>query len=397
MSYIGTADFDLRNAELKRMSEAAGLRLPATILPEGTALYDSGKEAQRALGVDVKALPSLSDALFATKARIQLENPADKGGVIVSNVRMNPKNGRVFGVGNDPDKAMGYTKAGFSQLLQTVKPASIKQGFAENLLALPPHIRAQAFEHHAGKVNANPVTLRTIVEPGSGVRVLRAVTSARHSLEQGDDSVVVDQLVKLDRSLLGAKARITRGLDRSDFEIIWPAMDRQLVVGDIALCGVRISNSETKATKLTVEAFVLRVLCANFTVAESMDIDAEELSVRHMGDLRGKLNSMMVRALKRIDPFVQAFGDAYKVSLPLTRAEMIDRVAKRYALGDGLGQSIADSWMLDGDANAGDTLAGLVNAMTRASKSQSQSEGLATEKIAGRLVVEGLGMVCVRD
>ena len=51
-------------AELKRIAEEAGLRLPTTILPEGTALYDIGVEAQRRLQTKVEALPSLSEGLL---------------------------------------------------------------------------------------------------------------------------------------------------------------------------------------------------------------------------------------------------------------------------------------------------------------------------------------------
>jgi len=393
-NYIGTADFAARNAELKRMGEEAGLRLPSTILPEGTALYDIGAEAQRKLATEVKNLPSLSDALFKVRQRIDAEAPRDVEKVLPSLVRMNQENGRVYGAGNDPKKALGYTRAGFSQLLSTIKPVHIKQGFSENLLALPPSIRAQAFEFHAkSKAGASSgITLRTIIEPNSGARVVRAVTSSKHSLENGDDGMVISALTGpgCAQAMTNAKARITRGLDRSDFEIIWPMMDRQLVVGDIALGGVRISNSETKAGALRVEAFLLRVLCANFTTAETFDLEGEELSLRHMGDLRMKLPRLVHTALKRIDPFVRAFGDAYQTALPCTRADVIAKVTKRYQLGDGFAQSIASSWDMDGASSAGDTLAGLVNALTRASQSQAMSEGVVTEKLAGRLVVEGL-------
>ncbi len=390
-SYAGNLSFNERNQLLKSLAGSAGLRLPTTILPEGHALWDVGVQAQRRLAAEVKALPDLRDALVAMRTRIEQENPLDFKAVPVQTMRMDPRTGRLHGKDKDASSAIGYTNSGFSQTAQFLKPNAIRSGFAENMLALPEGLRASVFNHWANSsTRTDPLAVRTIVEPSSGKRVIRALTSDRHSLETGDDRMIIDAIEARDVLMKGAKARITREHDRSEFEVIWPGMNRQLVVGDMALCGVRVKNSETKAGALKVEAFILRVLCANFTTAESVDLDGEELSLRHMGDLTLKLPRLFEKALSRIEPFVTAFSDAYQVHLPHTRGETLAQVGKAYKLGENVLQLAAEKWDADGIKSAGDTLAGLINALTRASQEQDIETAGVIEKIAGRMAVTQL-------
>jgi hypothetical protein len=385
-TYAGNAEFSERMEKLKALAGNAGLRLPRTILPEGTALIQYGEERKRQLEAEISALPDALDAVKALQGQIAREDPQDRE-VTASLIRMDErgglKNAHMNGAG------LPYNATGFQHVAQFIKPGTIRNGFAENILALPVGLRAQVFNHWANTTRRpQDITMRTIREVNSGARFIRAVTSNKHSLTTGDDSAIAEALLNDPETFLGAKARITRDEDRSEFELIWPMLARQVNVGDIVKGGVRIVNSETKAGALRVEAFVLRVLCLNFTTAESSDKDDESITIRHVGDLRTKLPRALAAALLRIDPLVKAFGDAYqKPMVKDTRAEALEFVAKKYALPERVLTNAAALWDSDGEKSAGNTLAGLVNALTRASQLEAVSVAGEVERVAGRLVV----------
>lgn len=384
--FVADMDFATRNSVLKSMASAAGLRLPDTRVPEGESLISIGEESKRALQADVKDLPYLHDGLNAYRATLRAENARDTAAPLQV-LRMDPRNGGLLSPGSSV--GVGYTHAGFQQVTQFLKPPTIRNGFAENMLALPPALRSQVFDHHA--VNSRRVedTVVRAVTLG-GRRIIRAVTSKKHSLESGDDLTIADVCANLPS---GAKVRITRspGGDRSDVEILWPAMERQLVVGDVAMIAIRISNSETKGGSLKIEPTLLRVLCYNFTTAWAEGLE-EELSLRHVGDLSRKLPRMLKRASEAVEPFVHAFGDAYRNPFPgtlQTRGEVLERVGKVYALPEATLTLAGASWDMDGAKSAGNTLAGLAHALTRASQAQGMSDASATERVAGRIIGQG--------
>lgn len=387
--YVGNEAPEARNRILKALANDAGLRLPDTRLPEGTALLPVGDEARRALKVELDALPDLQPALDAYERALQAEDPKDTKIPKIQQVRMSSETGGLYGDPSTKAAPIAYTQVGFSQVAAFVKPPAIRNGFAENITALPNKLRAEVFNHWAqSSTRDNAVVLRSF-KGGSGSRIIRAVTGPMHSLVTGDDRSIVQAL----RSALpGAKVRFTRepGGETSQLELIWPMLDRQLRVGDVAHGGIRITNSETKAGSLRVEAFVLRVLCYNFTTAFSMDMDAE--TFRHVGDLTPKLAPAIERTIQRIEPLVLAFGDAFKDKLPEaypTSGEVLERVGKVFALKESTLSRAAGLWDADGAKSAGLTRAGLVNALTRASQEEGITEASRVEREAGRIILDG--------
>ena len=389
-SYIGEVDFATRNETLKAMAMNAGLRLPSTRVPEGDSLLPIGEESKRAMATEVANLPDLAVGLGALRSQIKAEDSRDVVAPIQA-VRMSPENGGLFANGKSASKALAYTPNGLNHVLGFIKPSSVKGGMRDTLLALPPTLRSQAFNYFAENTSrSDEVAIRTIVDVRSGRRVVRAVTSEKHSLTNGDDGALIQAIESSVPA--GAKLRVTRTLDRTDLEIIWPAMDRQLVVGDIALVSLGIVNSETKGGSLKIEPRLLRVLCYNFTTAYS-EGGEEEISLRHVGDLRRKLPEAFRKALRTVEPFVKAFGDAYKnpfpTSLP-TRGEVLARVAKANPeLPATLWDSVGQLWDRDGALSAGNTLAGLVNGMTRASQELTMAQAQAVEQVAGKAIANG--------
>ncbi len=383
-------EFTERNALLKTLASNAGLRLPQTRVPEGDSLLPIGEENKRKMQCEVAQLPSLSEGLVAMYERIKLEDHKDVG-VPIQHVRMDPVNGGLFGEGSTVPP-LAYTNTGFSHVTQFVKPPTIRNGFNENLLALPPELRATVFNHHAKNAvrkAGSDVWIRTAKDVQSGRRVVRAVTSDKHSLSMGDDLTIIGALNNLPK---GAKLRVTRELDRTDFEIIWPAMDRQLVVGDVALMALTISNSETKGLSLKVSPKLLRVLCYNFTTAYT-EGGEQEISLKHIGDIGRKLPAAIQQAQRTLEPFILAFSDAYREGFDgKTRGEVLTILGKKFPeLSESTLTASAALWDADGARGAGDTFAGLANALTRASQEQSMADASTTERIAGRVIVQGWG------
>lgn len=389
-SFLGNLDPDSRMRAVKALASEAGLRMPETILPEGTALLQIGEDKRRALVSEIAKLPDFVDGMAALRAVIAAERSKDIE-TPVQKIRMAPDTGRLYGDGHRTDSALGYTDAGFRHAWGMVQPPTVRGG-ADLMLALPEPIRALAWDELAKRSTRaadDGAVLRTIVNPGSGARVIRAVVTQRHSQETGDDGAVLSALAKMDGIANGAKLRVTRTFDRTDLEVIWSLADREIKVGDVVKACAHISNSETKAGSLRVAAKILRVQCYNFTTAYSEGGD-EDIALRHIGDLGPRLAEALARAIKRVEPFVLAFGDAYGKAFPdfaPTRGELVERFVRRFGLPEAFGQATIATW--DEQNNGGDSLAGLVHAFTRASQDLDMANAERIESIAGRAIVRG--------
>lgn len=391
---FANADFNQRMSVLKQLANMTGVRLPSTIIPEGESLIPYGEERQRALRDDVYSLPTL-DAAYDALYQVRMEQQPVDVKVPLQRVRMDCNNGGLYSAGSESKAPpLGYTGTAFSQVAAVVKPASITSGFHQTLLALPPAIRADAFNSFAERsTEARDVILRTTKAPvrhGADVilrRSINAVVSERYSAV--DDH---DLIRDLGSSLpAGARVRYTQSESRSDLEIIWPAMSRQLKVGDIALVCLHVGNSQTKQLSIKLAPKVLRLLCSNFTTAYS-EGGEQEINVRHVGEARVKFAAAIRNALAIVEPFVLAFADAYQTPFPAfapTRGEAINKFIVSNDLAPKLGEATAELWDADGTMGAGDTLAGLANAITRASQVYSFANAEPIEAAAGRLVREG--------
>ena len=393
--YLGDLPVADRLRAQEVLAHAAGIRLPQTIVREGESLIEVGEKNKRALACKVAELPDLADGLLALKAQLDAEKPRDVA-VPIQKVLMSKATGGVYGEGQDPAKALAYTDTAFGDIASFLKPSTVRAGFAPTLLALPPAIRADAFNWCAAnstrtKETKGEVTLRTAIHTRSGRRMVRAAVSGAYGV--ADDIHAFSAVAAAVPA--GAKVRYTRGQDISEIEVIWPMMARELRVGDVALASLRIRNSETKRAGIKVSGQVLRVLCYNFTTAYSRGNDSEvdlgDASIRHVGDAKAKIGAAVKAAIGNLEPFILAFGDAYKNALPngQTRGEIIGRFVRWAALPERIGEAAAKLWDADGAASAGDTLAGLANAVTRASQAEEMEAAIEAEQAAGRVVAQG--------
>lgn len=397
--YLGEADFKTRDEAKALLADMQGIRIPKTWVPRGESLLPIGEQKLRGIRAEYAALPMLGVGLNSYAARLLSEHALDSK-VRIQDVRMDGSRGGLLAPGLPESNALAYSKAGFAHVASFVRPSSIRNGFSENLLAMPVSMRAQWFNEcaqNAHRGDSDKVVIRTVLAPGEdGLRrTVRAVTSQKHSLATGDDKEIVSALRRMDNTLKGAKIRVTRdGLgDASWFEVIWPAVDRQIRVGDSLAFGLRFKNSETKGGALVVEPFLFDAICYNLTTAYST-VDEDAFTLRHVGDLSRKLGSIILKAQRVIDPFVRMFADAYKTPFPNTmptRGDVLQSIGKALELPESTLTLAQNLWNADGSSSAGDTLAGAANALTRASQEQTMDDADKTEKAAGKLIAEGWG------
>ena len=389
---MSNASFADRMATLKQIANVTGIRLPNTIVPEGESLIPYGEQRKRELKEEIYSLPTLADA--ATNLReIRAEQSPRDVQVGLNHVLMSPVNGGIYGRGHENQSPLAYSETGFAQLAQFMKPRSVYSGFASTLLALPPAIRSQAFNHFAESNTQNKqIILRSTKTPAlvnNQLTLRRSVNAVVSERYQGiEDYDVVDDINLFLPD--GARARYTYTENRSDLEIFWPAMSRELKVGDIALIALQLTNSQTKAFGYRITPKILRVLCLNFTTAWAEG--ETEVVIRHVGEVRPKIRQAIRKALDTVAPFVLAFGDAYQSRFPKTaqtRGEVTTKFLKAFSLPEKFGESIIKAWDMDGVNSAGDTLAGLSNAVTRATQTLTIENAEPYERAAGEIIMKG--------
>src|SRR5512137_1418759 len=248
----------------------------------------------------------------------------------------------------------GHTKAlGMSQrgLAQVVSFMGGPPGLTRVLAELPPTIRADAFNHFADQSGRQEdVRLRTYLVPTEGEepqRCVYSVVSPRYSAVS--DSHALTVAWREGNLPDGGKVRLTREDGRTDMEIIFPMLAREICVGDLVYAAIHGWNSGNKTTTVGCDSKLVRSVCSNLTTVESK---VEEMAEsRHVGDPVRQLGAAVRAAFARIDPFVRAFGDAYRQPFPRalpTRSEVLERVQKRMALPKHVLATAAEVWDADG-------------------------------------------------
>jgi hypothetical protein len=166
--------------------------------------------------------------------------------------------------------------------------------------------------------------------------------------------------------------------ERFYLRAVFPAMEKEIKVGDPVRWGVQIRNSEVGAGSFAIENFVLRLVCLNGMVV------AKVLNARHIGKrLEESLSTEAIEADDRA--FWLAARDMLRASISETEFETVvqtlrestdgavitapiaatERLAKAYSLSDGEKESVLVQLASGGDF----TRWGAMNAITAAAKS----------------------------
>ena len=388
---VDEAHFQTRQDAARRACVDAGIVWPATILPEGTALYESGTETLKADRARWQKLPDAATGVRVVKAALAAEDRRDFK-VPVNELRLD-NTARLYRIGRDgqPPPA-GYDKHAFRQLVAQTPgcgAGEAPRAFATALLHLDADERADILNRRLPRAEVT-TTVRTKLST-NGKRIVRAVLSERYG--DVNDIHVADAIESsLNGDARTAKLDYKPGDKRSQFEVIFPSQVpvKTFVVGDVHYAGFTVQNSETGEGALTIRAFMMRAACANLTLAPG-----DGVSIRHIGNgerLAGQLKAGVMAALGQLDPLIATIQRCAGEDLSFTNkspSELIAQLAKKYAVSGERAQAWADTY--EQSYAQSPTTWGITSAITEAAQgaewwgAQSGEEAIASE-------VMGLGL-----
>ena len=311
---------------------AAGLTWPGTILPPGTALYDSGIDQLRSDRQLWKSKPDARTAVLLISAALEAEDRADYR-CEVKNLRLREDNGRIASVKTykDADKTgMGYSPHSFRQVIQQIPAlaaAKAPRGMTSALLYLSDSERAEIVNARIEKAEMS-LTLRTKLSH-NGQRIIRAGLSEKY----GDvsDIHVGDAIVSaLNGRGSTVKLDYKPGDSRSRFELIFPSElpIKTFRVGDVHYAMLSIKNSETGEGSIEIQASVLRAACANLTLSTGKGITQRIIHVGDSDNLRNKVKAAIMAAEAQLMPLIAAIQKSAETPVSYTPGDLIAKLAK---------------------------------------------------------------------
>ena len=260
------------------------------------------------------------------------------------------------------------------------------------LLKLSPSARAHAFNDVWNRKQADRSLVVRLARASDGSPVIRAAVSELHSREKGDDLALIN-VIRGQLATGGlppdARMRVFREWNRTSVELVAPSAAIEVRKGDVVYARQTWVNSEVGASSFFTEAGSLRLVCLNGMTAAD---DQVEVRVRHVGTATERnFRTATIAAMAGVQEHLRAFVNAQGRALPsgLTRSDVIDRMTLAFKLPERVGVAAAALWDADGDASAGNTLAGLANAFTRAAQAENPATALEVERAAGRLISGG--------
>lgn len=329
-----------RQEAARQAAEAIGIEWPKTILPEGTALYDSGVQRLRADRAKWRKLPMAKDAIVAVKNALAAEDRRDVADVPVNELRLHSDNARLYREGKSAASASGYDSHAFRQLLAQIPqcgPGEAPRGFGSSLLYLTSAERAAILNARLPKATAK-VMLRTKMAH-TGQRIVRAVLSERYA-DVSDIHVAEGIERGLNGDLSNVRLDYKPGDAQSKFEMLWPSEIpvHTFRVGDVHYAGVAVDNSETGQGSLRIRPYLFRAACANLTLALGEGV---EVVLKHMGNaerVRQSMRAAIHSAIGQIEPMIAVIQNSAQdrvsdfSSKPMS--EIISALAKKYEVSD---------------------------------------------------------------
>lgn len=349
--------FKSRQEAAREACEAAGIVWPGTILPPGTALWDSGVEKLRSDRATWKRLPLAAEVVGLVEAALSAEDRKDYPAV-VSGLRLRPTDGRIVqaqNLGRAVVTGLGYNAHTLRQLVAQVGPLDdAPRGFASALLYLSDRERAEIVNARLDEMakrdkGETEVTLRTrLPHVGDGSRIARAALSKTYgSIPDADIARALGAVLRRGQDRTG-RMDYKPGDSRSRFEVIWPSEIpvETFVVGDVHYACLSITNSETGEGSLRIAPAVVRARCANLTVSVG---EGTEVVLRHVGDARA-LAARLVRAIELavgdLQPLLEVIHQSARVSLPetWTATKAFEAIARKHSLPAAAVPSWLETW-----------------------------------------------------
>jgi hypothetical protein len=385
---------ETRQEEARRRAEAVGIRWPGTILPPGTALYESGVDKLTADRARWAKLPSAGDALPAVAAALEAEDRQDVT-LPTAELRLHETNGRLYRVGKEKIAPSGYNSHAFRQLVGQVpgmRAGEAPRGFASALLYLSDAERAEIVNRRIHKADKTAL-LRTKLTH-NGQRVVRAVLSERYA-DVTDLHVAAAVQASLNGGAQSIKLDYRPGEDASQFELIFPSKIpvKTFKVGDLHYGYVEVRNNEIGSGSIEIVPGLFRAACANLTLSSGEGV---RVSIRHVGDAHKVMRQMRAaiqQAVAQIEPLVHDVEEAAGIEVDGSIVDLMSKIAKKFSADS----SAPTRWLKRFEASYTlpgyqPTLWGVTSAITEAAQSAgSWRQQQAEEEIAAVLIHKGLG------
>ncbi len=329
--------------------------------------------------------PSATDGLNQWAEKVVAQDLTDVKDMPIRDIFMSPTTGGLYNKNKSGLHAIPATRTAIGHLMSYVKEKP--SNTLGVLLDLPLAVRSQVFAEYMQRPEPRTVVLRTGLAD-SEKRVIRAVVTDTHSQDKGDDMAIIASLRSLGTEILSqAKMRVIRQWDYTSTEIVLPNVGVQPKVGVTLYGRLSIINSETKGRSFEAIGGSMNLVCLN---GMTRLMDSSSFHVRHTGDISFRVRQSVRGAIEAVGEHLNVFKDAYGTPLERPRADVISAFVKANELPETTGQAIQTLWDVDGERGAGDTLAGLVNSITRHAQSLSVESAITMEALAGETLHKGL-------
>jgi len=351
---------------------------------------------------DDERFRTLEDMHAATKAYADI---AGEAVVPWSDLRTEAQGQEVHVLGKVGVQAQ-LTHYSFGQLARKV---SAPAGY---LRTLPATIAAQNLNY--GLKHKGDSTEAQLLFHANGGLLLRAATSTRY--ERVWNHEVIARLIDFSarHDLVPAQATFSwsdrrPGDDQDGGTYLDPDADRALYasdhdmfafvmspertitgpLGETLRRGVIVQNSEVGAASLKFMGFLFRDLCMNHIIWGAQEV--AEVSMRHVGDIRGRWDSALLNVRKYLDgsaTLAEAKMEELTVQIAGTKDDVLDKLFGIRSLGLSR-KALSASYDAvkpdeDGDPR---TVWGMVQGITRESQQQPYAEDrTAMDRAAGKLM-----------
>jgi len=379
-----------RNGRHMAALDSLGFALPDPFFTVGTPLAASGKDKFRALAVDHAQKPLIEDAAREAASMIAAEKRTNFT-VALRDLTITPDGQITRGKGAIPLEPLAW-----EALVGMAAP--VLPSAKALLRVVDPDLRAELWNRQARKLDAGKVAQIGVRSVGGHWQAFRAVSGTYPTSAQADRV-----LGGVAEALAGEGMRGSVFYDPASTRVRWEAawMAPQSIdprVGDVFRVGAAGSTADAANGGFRVGMGVTRILCVNLTIA-----DGYVAAYRRAH--RGNLDGVVPEIAATIKAVPEAFA-AFAADWQIARDTAIKHVAlfgKTYAdvptalaalvesgeIDAGIARDAQIEALLGGfKSEPGDTLADLLNAVTRAAHQTAWDDAAraSLERRAGELL-----------
>ena len=369
----------LEIAEKTAQMRKLGFAIPGTMYSPGTRMVQMGVDDYQRKHVEWAERPLFSDVAAEVRDRIQAENRRDML-VNITDLRMD-KNGHFYRKSKPGKGAIPLEIGSLDRLLAYSN--GVLPGSKRLFPLLDPAVRANVWNSQIAKLTEDTWIKLGCRKDAEGNWGIYRVVSPKYSAHASAD-VILGALIEATE---GQGLRGTVSYDPTttivtfDAAVMADPIKLDPVVGDLFRTGLRgITADGAQYGSISIDPFVGRIACINCTVVNGY---APGLRMIHRGDLPGLIPGIREVAAKSAQA-VRLFSDDWKLlrSTPATNQHALaalgllkkERQEARSvpdvlsALAGQKGRSLPSEEALSAayDAEPGESLADLMNAITRA-------------------------------